>query len=96
MAEETEWLDAEAAAHYLNIHTNTIYRMVRNGTLPALRFPVRIRREALDACLERCRIKPGDLAHLNPGRRAGPPGAVAFVTKAGSAVRPAGPPPRQG
>jgi excisionase family DNA binding protein len=60
-----EWIDAEAAARYLNFHVNTIYQMVRDGRLPAMRFPVRIRQEDLDACLERCRIKPGELRHLN-------------------------------
>jgi excisionase family DNA binding protein len=60
-----EWLDAEAAARYLGFHVNTIYQMVRDGRLPALRFPVRIRPEDLDTCLERCRIKPGELRHLN-------------------------------
>jgi excisionase family DNA binding protein len=60
-----EWLDVEAAARYLGFHVNTIYQMVRDGRLPALRFPVRIRREDLDTCLERCRIKPGELRHLN-------------------------------
>jgi excisionase family DNA binding protein len=65
MAEETEWLDAEEAARYLNFHANTVYRMVRDGQPLALRFPVRISREHLDTLLERCRIKPGELSHLN-------------------------------
>lgn len=62
---EGDWVDAEAAARYLDFHVNTIYQMVRDGRLPALRFPVRIRRQDLDTCLERCRIQPGELAHLN-------------------------------
>ena len=65
VADSEEWMDAEAAARYLNFHVNTIYQMVRDGRLPALRFPVRIRQEDLDTCLERCRIKPGELSHLN-------------------------------
>jgi excisionase family DNA binding protein len=69
MAGDAEWLDAEAAARYLNLHPNTIYQMIRDGRLPAMRFPVRIRREDLDDCLERCRIKPGELAHLNQSAR---------------------------
>ena len=71
MADSEEWMDAEAAARYLNFHVNTIYQMVRDGRLPALRFPVRIRREDLDTCLERCRIKPGELSHLNQYARGG-------------------------
>lgn len=65
MSEEAEWLDAEEAAKLLNFHVNTIYQMVRDGRLPAMRFPVRIRRSDLDGVLERCRIKPGELRHLN-------------------------------
>ncbi len=61
MAEETEWLEVEAAARYLDFHINTIYRMVRDGQLPALRFPVRIHRDDLDTLLDRCRITPGEL-----------------------------------
>jgi excisionase family DNA binding protein len=53
MAEETEWLDAEEAARYLDFHANTVYRMIRDGKLPALRFPVRIRRQDLDTVIER-------------------------------------------
>jgi len=61
VAEEGEWLDVEAAAEHVRLPVNTIYRMVRDGRLPALRFPVRIRREDLDTLLDRCRIKPGEL-----------------------------------
>ena len=64
MAEE-EWLDAEAAARHLGLSTEFIYAMVNADQLPALRFPVRIRRHDLEGCLERCKIKPGDLAHLD-------------------------------
>lgn len=72
MAEE-EWLDADAAARHLGLPTGFVYAMVRAGQLPALRFPVRIRRRDLDGCLDRCRIKPGDLAHhdQNALRRGG-------------------------
>ncbi len=71
VADSEEWMDGEAAASYLTFHVNTIYQMVRDGRLPALRFPVRIRREDLDTCLERCRIKPGELSHLNQYARRG-------------------------
>lgn len=67
VAEEAEWLDAEAAGRYLNLPTDSIYRMIQDGQLPALRFPVRISRHDLDACFERCRVKPGELT----GPRAG-------------------------
>ena len=64
MAGGDEWLDAEAAARHLDFHVNTIYQMVRDGRLPALRFPVRIRREDIDACLERCRSRHSSGRHL--------------------------------
>lgn len=65
-----DWLDAEAAAEYVRLPVNTIYRMVRDGRLPALRFPVRIERRHLESLLERCRIKPGVL-RASPKRRSG-------------------------
>jgi hypothetical protein len=70
---EEEWVDAEAAARHLGLPTRLVYAMISAGQLPALCFPVRIRRQDLDGCLDRCRIKPCDLAHLdaNPDRRGG-------------------------
>ncbi len=65
MVEDGDWLSAEAAATYLRLPSKTIYALVKAGRLPALRFPVRIRREDLDALLDHCRIKPGELCHLN-------------------------------
>ena len=91
VAEEAEWMDVEAAARYLDFHANTIYRLVREGRLPALRFPVRIRREDLDACLERCRIKPGELAHLNQYARGTQLSGRTSITKAGTPDRRFGP-----
>lgn len=71
MAEEAEWLDVEAASRYVKLPTDTLYRLVREGKLGAVRFPVRIRRQDLDALNELCRIRPGELAHLH-GRRSRP------------------------
>lgn len=62
---DDEWVDVEAASRYLNLSANTIYRLVRDGKLTALMFPVRVRRRDLDICFERCRIKPGELRHLS-------------------------------
>lgn len=36
MAEETEWLDVDAGARYLDLHENTIYRLVRDVKPPVL------------------------------------------------------------
>ncbi len=60
-----EYLDAQTAAARLNLPLNTIYRLIEEGKLPALRFPVRIRPEELARVLDRCRIKPGEMRHLN-------------------------------
>lgn len=59
------WLSAKEAARYLNIHERTIYDLIAAGKLEAIHAPVRIKRSALDACVTACRIKPGELAHLN-------------------------------
>ncbi len=75
MGDHDEWLDAEAAGRYLNLPTSTIYRLIQAGQLDARSWPVRIRREALDECLERCRIKPGALSfstQSDPPRSAQP------------------------
>ena len=91
VAEPAEWLDVEATARYLDVHPNTIYRMIRDGRLPALRSPVRLRREDLDACLDRCRIRPGELAHLNAYATGDHLAAERAVTKAGTPDRRYGP-----
>ena len=73
VADHDEWLDVDAAARYLCLPASTIRRMIRHGHLATLRFPVCIRRQELDACLDRCRIKPGDLSYASqdPPRRQG-------------------------
>jgi excisionase family DNA binding protein len=91
VASGEEWLDAEAAARYLDFHVNTIYQMVRDGRLPALRFPVRIRREDLDTCVERCRIKPGELRHLNAYASGGHLSGEPPITQRGTPDRRFGP-----
>lgn len=61
VAGEAEWLDVEAASSYAGLSGNTIYRLVREGRLAALRFPVRVRRSDLDRGFE--------LAGSSRGRR---------------------------
>lgn len=70
---EEEGLDVEAAAAYLGLPARLVYAMVNAGQVPALRFPLQIRRQDLENCLERCRIRRGELAHLdlNATRRGG-------------------------
>ena len=76
MTEATEWLDVEEAARYLAFHPNTVYHMIREGKLPALRFPVRIRRRIR----HRYRALPhqaGRTGPPEPVRQSGtPPGAL--------------------
>lgn len=96
MAEEAEWLDVEAAARHLGFGPNTIRRLIRDGQLPALGRPVRVRRGDLDACVERSRIKPGQLAHMNDYATGEHLAAERAVTKAGRADRRYGPRRRRG
>ncbi len=70
-AANSEWMDVGAAARYMSLSESTIYRLIHEGRLPALRFPARVRRHDLDRLVERCRIKPGELAHLVPYRSGG-------------------------
>lgn len=63
------WLDAEAAGQHPDLPATTISRMVNDGRLRALRFPVRIHLQHLDTVRERCRINPGELGHLHRSRR---------------------------
>ena len=62
---EDEWLDPAEAARLLNLPERIVYILIEEGKVPAVRWPVRIRRGDLDLCLEACRIRPGELAHLN-------------------------------
>ena len=71
---EQAWFDAEGAATYLNVPVSTVARLIRDGLLDGKHSPVRLRRQDLDACIERCRIKSGDLAYASrPGGRPGEP-----------------------
>ncbi|MCA1708124.1 MAG: helix-turn-helix domain-containing protein, partial [Actinobacteria bacterium] len=60
MADDDEWLDAEAAARYINLPIGSIYRLVHEGRLEAVCPPVRVRRQDVEDCVERCRIRPGE------------------------------------
>ena len=59
------YVDAKTAAARLNLPVNAIYRLIESGKLPALLFPVRIRSDDVATVLDRCRVKPGELSHLN-------------------------------
>ncbi len=92
MAEtDDQWLDVQEAARLLHVHPNTIYRLIREARLPALRFPVRIRREDLDGVIEQCRIKPGELGHLNAYASGAHLAPAVLTTKEGRPDRRFGP-----
>jgi excisionase family DNA binding protein len=61
-----EWMSTEAAAAYIGITARTLYRFIDEGHLTAYRFGrvIRLKTEDVDAYIESCRIKPGELAHL--------------------------------
>jgi excisionase family DNA binding protein len=62
---EDEWLEPAEAARLLDVPERVVYTLIQEGKLRSVRWPARILRSDLDKCLDACRIKPGDLAHLN-------------------------------
>ena len=60
-----EWITPAEAAKVLGVGEPVVYRLIDQGKLPALRWPVRLLRSDVLACLDACRVKPGELAHLN-------------------------------
>ncbi len=77
-----EWLDPAEAARLLQLPERFVYTLIEEHQLPALRWPVRIRRSDLDRCLEACRIRPGDLSRPNA------PAAGATPTRPDRRIRP--------
>lgn len=64
MGASVDWFNVAEAARYLAVSEQTIYRLIDSGQLDALRFPLRISRSALEACLVHNQIVPGSLGHL--------------------------------
>lgn len=62
------WMSTDRAAKYLGVAARTLYRFIDSGALGAYRFGrvIRLKQSELDAYIEDCRVKPGDLAHLYP------------------------------
>lgn len=62
------WMSSGEAAEVLGLRTRTLYRLIDEGQLPAYRFGrvIRLRRNEVEAFIERCRIEPGSLDHLYP------------------------------
>ena len=63
---------------YFGLYLTTLYKLIDQGEVPAYQIGrvIRLRRADLDAFLECSRVKPRDLAHLNPpeheDRKGGP------------------------
>ncbi|MEA2828503.1 MAG: Helix-turn-helix domain [Actinomycetota bacterium] len=76
MAAEDAWLDEEEAARVLGVTVSAVHALIHRGLLSAVGPPpYRVRRDAIDACIERCRIPPGALPfskRLDPPRSAQP------------------------
>lgn len=70
-------MTAPEAARLLGVQLRTVHHMIESGELaaevtyptgrPRTRRRIRIRREEVNDCIERSRVKPGDLRHLHPG-----------------------------
>jgi len=69
---DSEWLDPTEAARCLRIPLGTLYRLIHEGKLLAAQDPLRVRRADLAACIDQSRIRPGQLAHLDPNVRRRP------------------------
>jgi len=62
----SEWMSTDEAAHHLGVTARTLYRFIDEGELQAYRFGrvIRLKASDVEAYVEHCRIKPGDLQHL--------------------------------
>lgn len=60
------WLGTPQVAEELGLTPRTVYGLVNRGELMAHRFGrvIRVRRSDLDDFLERSRVEPGSLDHL--------------------------------
>ncbi len=63
MPTDVVWLSTGEAARRLGLSVPALRGLIESGQLEAFRFGrvVRIKEPDLAACIERCRIKPGEL-----------------------------------
>ena len=84
------WMSSGEAAEVLGLRTRTLYRLIDEGQLPAYRFGrvIRLRRDEVDAFIDRCRIEPGSLDHLSPDcvERQQRPGRTAMTTSSMASI----------
>ena len=54
------------AVAYLGVQLRTLYRLIDEGHLPAYKLGrvIRLKREEVEAFVERMRVRPGELRHL--------------------------------
>ncbi|MHB1584210.1 MAG: helix-turn-helix domain-containing protein [Acidimicrobiales bacterium] len=75
------WLSSTEAAARLGVTLRSLHRFIDEGEPAAYKFGrvIRLKQEDVDRFIERCRIAPGALEHLYPGRReaAGEPDVAA-------------------
>ncbi len=64
-----ETLSVTEAAALLGVGQASLRRYISNGDLGLVGSPPRLRRRDLYALIERCRIEPGQLTHLDPNAR---------------------------
>lgn len=64
---QSPWLGTQQVADELGLTLRTVYGLVNRGELIAHRFGrvIRIRREDLEDYLQRSKVKPGSLDHLD-------------------------------
>jgi excisionase family DNA binding protein len=69
MIDGPTWLSSSEAATWLGVTTRTLYRFIDEGQLSAYRFGrvIRLKQDEIEAFVEACRIRPGDLRNLYPG-----------------------------
>jgi len=71
-----DWIGVPTTAGLLGLRPHTVYALIDSDELhaevtvptdrPKRRRTIRIRRNEVDAYLERARVKPGELRHLHP------------------------------
>ena len=74
-AASDEWITVPTAAELLGVAIHTAYDLIDRGALtaevtvpirPKRQRSLRLRRQDVDAFIERARVKPGELRHLHP------------------------------
>jgi excisionase family DNA binding protein len=67
-SDDPVWLSMTAAARRLGVTPRMLYRLIDERQVPAYKMGrvLRLQRREIDAYLERCRVRRGELRHLYP------------------------------